>query len=43
MTALQQAGSFNTSGDNATFSPGSPADSKTAKAIATLNWWDVLP
>src|SRR5205085_8724587 len=31
-TAQQQAGSFNSNGDNSTFTPGTAADSKTAKA-----------
>jgi hypothetical protein len=43
MTAQRQAEAFNVSGDNASFNPGGPADSKGARAIATLDWWDVLP
>ena len=42
-TAQQQAASFNTNGDSSTFTPGTSADSKNARAIATYTWWDVLP
>jgi hypothetical protein len=42
-TAQQQAASFNTSGDSGTFTPGTSADSKTARAGANLAFWDVLP
>jgi hypothetical protein len=42
-TAQQQAASFNTSGDSSTFTPGTSADSKNARAIATYTFWDVLP
>jgi hypothetical protein len=42
-TAQQQAGSFNSQGDSTTFTPGTAADSKTAKANANYNFWDVLP
>jgi hypothetical protein len=41
--AQQQAASFNTQGDSSTFTPGTSADSKNARAIATLSFWDVLP
>jgi hypothetical protein len=40
--AQQQAGSFNSSGDSATFTPGTSADSKTARAIADKAFWDLL-
>ena len=42
-TAQQQAGSFNSSGDSATFTPGTSADSKNARAIANKPAWDTLP
>ncbi len=46
-TALQQAqqgaASFNNSGDSATFTPGTSADSKNARAIADRAFWDKLP
>jgi hypothetical protein len=35
--------SFNSQGDSSTFTPGTAADSKGARAIATYTWWDVLP
>ena len=41
--ALQAAASFNTQGDSSTFTPGTSADSKNARAIATVTFWDVLP
>jgi hypothetical protein len=41
--AQQQSASFNTNGDSGTFTPGTSADSKNARAIANLAWWDVLP
>jgi hypothetical protein len=42
-TAQQQAASFNTAGDSSSFTPGTSADSKNARAIATYTFWDVLP
>jgi hypothetical protein len=42
-TAQQQAASFNSSGDSSQFTPGTSADSKNARAIATYAFWDVLP
>jgi len=42
-TAQQQAGSFNSKGDSSTFTPGTAADSKNARAIASYSFWDVLP
>jgi Prealbumin-like fold domain len=42
-TAQQQAASFNSSGDSATFTPGISADSKTGRSIADRAFWDVLP
>jgi hypothetical protein len=41
--ATQQAASFNTQGDSSTFTPGTSADSKTARAIANYTFWNVLP
>jgi hypothetical protein len=37
-TALQQAASFNTAGDSGTFTPGTSADSKNARAVETLSF-----
>jgi hypothetical protein len=42
-TAQQQAASFNTAGDSGTFTPGTSADSKNARAVANYVFWDVLP
>jgi hypothetical protein len=42
-SAQQQAASFNTNGDSSTFTPGTSADSKTARATANYVFWDVLP
>jgi len=42
-TAQQQAASFNTAGDSATFTPGTSADSKNARAVANYAFWDILP
>ena len=42
-TAQQQAASFNTAGDSGAFTPGTSADSRTARAIANKVFWDVLP
>jgi len=42
-TAQQQAGSFNSQGDNSNFTPGTSADSKNARAIANYSFWDTLP
>jgi hypothetical protein len=41
--AQQQAASFNTQGDSSTFTPGTSADSKNARAVASVAFWDVLP
>jgi hypothetical protein len=41
-TAKQQAASFNTAGDSSTFTPGTSADSKNARSIALLAFWDIL-
>jgi hypothetical protein len=41
-TALQQAGSFNNSGDSSTFTPGTSADSKYARSIANIPFWDII-
>ena len=42
-TAQQQAASFNSAGDSGLFTPGTSADSKTARAIANYVFWDILP
>jgi hypothetical protein len=42
-TAQQQAASFNSAGDSGSFTPGTSADSKAARAIANKAWWDILP
>jgi Prealbumin-like fold domain len=42
-TAQQQAASFNSQGDSSQFTPGTSADSKNARAIATKSFWDLLP
>jgi hypothetical protein len=41
-TAHQQAASFNSAGDSGTFTPGTSADSKTARLIANIPFWDVF-
>jgi hypothetical protein len=41
--AQQQAASFNTAGDSSLFTPGTSADSKNARSVATLTFWDILP
>jgi len=41
-TALSQAASFNTQGDSAVFTPGVSADSKNARSIANIAFWDVI-
>ena len=40
--AQQQAASFNSQGDNSNFTPGTSADSKFARYIANLAYWDSL-
>jgi len=42
-TAQQQSASFNTNGDSGTFTPGTSADSKTARSIADYVFWNTLP
>lgn len=42
-SAQQGAASFNTKGDSATFTPGTSADSKGARFIANLAFWNTLP
>jgi hypothetical protein len=42
-TAQGQAAAFNSRGDTTTFTPGTSADSKNARAIANRAYWDVLP
>ena len=41
--AQQGAASFNSQGDNSTFTPGTAADSKGARALANIVFWDLLP
>jgi hypothetical protein len=41
--ALQQAASFNSIGDSSGFTPGTSADSKNARLIADIGFWDTLP
>jgi hypothetical protein len=38
--AQQAAASFNSNGDSATFTPGTSADSKYARSIANIAFWD---
>ena len=42
-TAQSKAASFNSVGDSSTFTPGTSADSKNARAIANKTFWDILP
>jgi hypothetical protein len=39
----QGSASYNTNGDSAQFTPGTSADSKNARAVALLTFWDALP
>ncbi len=41
-TAQSQAASFNEGGDSGLFTPGTSADSKNARAIANLSFWDFI-
>jgi hypothetical protein len=40
--AQSQAASFNTAGDSGTFTPGTSADSKYARSIANIPFWDII-
>ncbi|HWQ11726.1 MAG TPA: hypothetical protein VNL77_02940 [Roseiflexaceae bacterium] len=40
--AQQQAASFNSAGDSSTFTPGTSADSKTARSVANIPFWDII-
>jgi hypothetical protein len=40
-TAQQQAGNFNTAGDNGTFTPGTNADSQLGRFLANRPFWDI--
>jgi hypothetical protein len=40
--ALQGAASFNTAGDSQLFTPGTSADSKYARSVANIAFWDVI-
>jgi hypothetical protein len=41
-TAQQQAASFNSNGDSGTFTPGTSADSKYARSIADIPFWNII-
>jgi hypothetical protein len=41
--AASAMAAFNESGDSGLFTPGASADPKAAKAIADIDFWDVLP
>jgi hypothetical protein len=40
--AMQQAALFNTAGDSGTFTPGTSADSKYARSVADIPFWDII-
>ena len=40
--AMQQAASFNSQGDSSTFTPGTSADSKYARSLADIPFWDKI-
>jgi hypothetical protein len=40
--AQAEAAAFNTSGDSAKFTPGTSADSKNARAISNLVFWNII-
>lgn len=40
--AQQQAGAFNSQGDSSTFTPGTSADSKYARAVANTIFWNII-
>jgi Prealbumin-like fold domain len=40
--AQQQAASFNTQGDSGQFTPGTSADSKNARSVANIAFWDIV-
>ena len=40
--AASQAAAFNTAGDSGTFTPGTSADSKAARAIANKAFWNII-
>jgi hypothetical protein len=40
--AQQQAASFNSQGDSGTFTPGAAANSKFARAIANIPFWNII-
>lgn len=42
-SAFTQSSTFDTTGDSQLFTPGTSADSKYARSIANLTFWDVLP
>jgi hypothetical protein len=41
-TALREAATFNNSGDSTLFTPGTSADSKNARSIADILFWDII-
>jgi hypothetical protein len=41
-TAQQQAGSFNSAGDSSTFTPGTSANSRYARQIANIVFWNII-
>jgi hypothetical protein len=40
--AQKEAASFNSQGDSSTFTPGTSADSKYARALANIPFWDIV-
>jgi len=41
-TAQQQAASFNSQGDSSMFTPGTSANSKYARSVADIPFWDII-
>jgi hypothetical protein len=41
-TAQGQAAAFNSQGDSSTFTPGTSADSKSARRWANIPFWDII-
>ena len=41
-TAQKQAASFNSSGDSTLFTPGTSADSRYARWVANIQFWDII-
>ena len=40
--AQQQAASFNSAGDSGAFTPGTSADSKYARSVANIPFWNII-